>query len=120
MVPIPLIGISLLYRSHERHEFAWNNPINISIFNSLIELILLHVECTEIVPLELDGVLQPLKALKHRTLVQAVALARITIRLEEAVVWAEHVPSLLCCALQDNNHESTHKERSIHHLVRLI
>ena len=117
---VPLVGVTFFNRSHESHHLAGDDPVDVTILDAFKVLIFLHVEGLERVPVELDGVLQPLKALKHRTLVQAVALARITIRLEEAVVWAEHVPSLLCCALQDNNHESTHKERSIHHLVRLI
>ena len=69
MVTIPLICVSLLYRPHERHEFAWDNPIGVAVFDPLIELILLDVEGAEIVPLELDGVLQALQALQHRALV---------------------------------------------------
>lgn len=53
MMPVPLILISFFNRSHECHELAWNNPIDITIFDSLVELIFLDIKCTEIIPLEL-------------------------------------------------------------------
>ena len=63
VVAIPLVCISLLYGPHEGHEFPWNNPVDISILNSFIELIFLYVESAEIIPFELDGVLKPSQAL---------------------------------------------------------
>ena len=120
MMSVPLVCVTFLYRAHEGHELPWNDPIRITIFNSLIELILLHVECPEIVPLELDSVFESLQALQHSALVQTVAFARISIRLEQAVIWPEHVPSLFCSAFQNYYHEGTHKESSIDHLVCLV
>ena len=63
MMTVPLICISLLYWTHECHEFARDNPIYVTIFNSLIVFIFLHVERAEVVPFILDGILQSLKAL---------------------------------------------------------
>ena len=120
VVPVPLISVSLLYRPHERHKFTRNNPVHIAIFYSLIELVFFHVEGPEIIPLELDGVLEPLQTLQHGALVEAVALARVPVRLEQAVVGAEHVPGLLGGAFQDDDHEGTHEECPIYHFVRLV
>lgn len=69
MVPIPLIGISLLNRSHECHELARDNPIDVAVLNTLIELIFLYIESPEVIPLELDRVLQSLQTLQHGALV---------------------------------------------------
>lgn len=69
MVPVSLICITFLYRTHECHEFPRNNPIDITILDSLIKLVLLDIECAEIVPFELNGVLESLQALQHRALV---------------------------------------------------
>lgn len=99
MVAVPLVRISLLYGPHEGHEFAGNNPIDVAIFDSLVVLVFLDVEGPEVVPLELDGVLEALEALEHGALIQAVALAGVPVRLEQTVVGTEHVPRLLGCAL---------------------
>lgn len=63
VMAIPLIGISLLNRSHECHEFSRDNPINITIFYSFVVFIFFYVESTEVVPFVLDSVLQALEAL---------------------------------------------------------
>ena len=82
MVPVPLPGISFFYRSHESHEFAGNDPIDISILYSLVVLVLLHVKGPEIVPLEFNCVFQALEALQERTIVETVSFAGVSIRFE--------------------------------------
>ena len=79
MVTIPLICISLLYWSHEGHEFAWNDPVDITILNPFVEFIFFYVESTEIIPFELNGILESLKTLEHCTLVETVSFWCITI-----------------------------------------
>ena len=64
VVTITLICIPFLYGSHKCHEFTRNDPVGVAIFDSLVILVLFYIECSEIVPLELDGVLQALKALQ--------------------------------------------------------
>ena len=82
MVAVPLVCVSLLYWSHKGHEFAWNNPVGITIFYSLIELIFFYVECAEVVPFKFDGILEPLQTLQHCALIQAVAFACVSVWLE--------------------------------------
>lgn len=120
VVAVALVCVSLLDWSHEGHELAGNDPVHVAVLDALIELILLHVECPEVVPFELYRILQSLQALKHRALVQTVALASISIRFKQTVVRSEHVPCLLGRALQDYYHESTHQECAIDHLVSLV
>lgn len=120
VVAVPLIGIPLLDGSHESHELARNNPVDVSVLNSLVVLVLFHVEGSEVIPLELDGVLQALEALQQSALVQAVTLAGISIRLEQTVVRSEHIPGFLSSALKDYYHESTHQKCSVYHFVSFV
>ena len=64
MVTVALVGVSLLDGAHERHKFARDDPVDVAVLDTLKELVLLHVERFEVVPLELDSVLEPLKALQ--------------------------------------------------------
>ena len=47
--------LSLADWSHERHKLAWNNPVEVSLVDSLVLLIFLDVEVPEIIPTLLDG-----------------------------------------------------------------
>lgn len=82
VVAISLVSVSLLDGTHECHELAWDNPVKIAIFYSLVELVLLDVECLELVPPELDGILESLEALKECTLIKAVAFRGISVSLK--------------------------------------
>ena len=117
---VSLVCIPLLYGTHKCHELSRNDPVDITIFDSLIELIFFDIECPELVPLEFDSILQPLKTLQHSALVQAVAFACISVRFEKTMIWPEHIPSFFCRALQNNDHEGTHEEGTIHDFVPWI
>lgn len=120
VVAVSLIGVSLLNRPHKSHKLARNNPVDVAILNTLIILILLHVECSELVPFEFDGIFKALEALQESALIEAIALAGISIWFEQAVVGSKHIPSLLRRAFQNNDHESTHQKCSIDHLISLV
>jgi hypothetical protein len=64
MMTIPLILVSLFNRSHESHELSRNDPIKVTVLNSLIQLVLFDVESLESIPIELNSVLQALKHLQ--------------------------------------------------------
>lgn len=99
MVAVPLVGIPFFDGSHESHELARNYPVDVSILDSLVVLVLFNIEGSEVIPLELDGVLEALEALQQSALVQTVTLAGISVRLEQAVVRSKHVPGFFSCAL---------------------
>ena len=63
MLAITMSGISVLDWSHESSELTWDDPVEISVFNSLVVLILFDVEASEIVPAKLDSILEPLQDL---------------------------------------------------------
>jgi hypothetical protein len=50
----------MVNRSHEGNKLAWDDPVEISIFYSLVEFILLYIECLEVVPVVFDTLLQSL------------------------------------------------------------
>lgn len=45
----------LVYRTHKSDEFPWYNPIEITILNLFIVLILLIVKLSEVIPAMADG-----------------------------------------------------------------
>ena len=57
MMTISLVLVSLVDRAHESHEFARNDPVHVSVLDSLMELVFFDVESFEFVPVELNGVL---------------------------------------------------------------
>lgn len=63
MMTIPLDCISFLNRSHESHKFAWNDPVDITVFNSLKMFILFYIKSLEIIPLEFNRIFESLQTL---------------------------------------------------------
>jgi len=120
VMSISLVSVSLLNRAHECHEFPGNNPVKIAIFDSLVLLILLDVEGSEVIPFEFDGILESLQALEQSTLVEAVSLRGISVGFEKLLIGLEDLICLFSRALKDDNHETAHEECSINHFLRLF
>ena len=55
--------------------------------------------------------------MEKRAIVEAAAFRSITVVLKHGLVRAELLMGLLCCHLEDDDHEGTHQESSVHHLV---
>lgn len=79
MMPVSLVSISLLDGSHESHELAWNNPVEVSVLDPLVLLVLLDVEGLVDIPFEFDCVLQTLQALQESTLIETVTFGGVSI-----------------------------------------
>ena len=120
VMSISVMSISVLNWSHEGSELAWDDPVEVTILNSLIVLILLHVERAEVIPAESDGILETLQDMKQSAIVEACTLGCITIRLENRMIWCESVISLFCSHLQDDYHECAHQEGTVDHFVAWI
>ena len=60
MVAVFVILVSLLDGAHESYKLSWNNPVQVSVLYSFIELILFYIKCAEIVPAESYGVFKTL------------------------------------------------------------
>jgi len=89
MLAILMSGISGFDWTHKSDELSWDDPIQITVFNSLVVLVLFHVESFEIVPVEFNCVFQSLEDLKQRTVVEAVTFGCISVMLKKLVVWLE-------------------------------
>lgn len=57
MMAISLICVPLLNRSHEGHELTWDNPVDISVLDTLKVLILLDVEGFKVIPFKVYSML---------------------------------------------------------------
>jgi hypothetical protein len=53
MMSESLICITFLDRTHKRHEPSGDDPVEVSILDSFVMLVLLDVECPEVIPLVL-------------------------------------------------------------------
>ena len=60
MLTVAMLGVPVLNRPHEGHELAWNDPVEVAVLDTLVILILFHVECPEVVPSKAHGVLKAL------------------------------------------------------------
>ena len=83
MMPVSVMGVPVFNRAHEGSELVGDDPAEVTILNSLIILILLHVECTEVVPAKSDCVLEPLKDVKQCAIVKAASFGGITVGLKD-------------------------------------
>ena len=117
VVTVSVLSVSRLNRTHESHELAGNDPIKVTILDSLVVFVLLNIEGLEVIPSEFDGVLKTLEAVEQSAVVEAVALGGVSVCLEEGSVALELLVSLLGCHLKDDDHECSHEESSVDHLV---
>ena len=50
VMTISVIGISIFNWSHKGNELAWNNPVKVAVFYSLIILIFFDIKCSKVIP----------------------------------------------------------------------
>ena len=84
MMAVLVSSVTLLNGSHECHKLSGNDPVEISVFNLLVVLILFDVESFEVVPTESYGVLETLQTVSQGAVVEAVTLRGVSVGLE---VW---------------------------------
>ena len=84
---ISLFSVSLFDWSHEGSKLIRDDPVHVTVFDTLIKLVLFDDEGFELVPAELQSPLKALQAMVQRALVHAVSLTSISVRSEEVSVW---------------------------------
>ena len=72
-------------------------------------LVLPRIKRFEVIPSQLDGPLETLKAVKDGALILAGAPARIPISMQVRLVLPEHAEGLLSIPFENHDHEGTHK-----------
>ena len=81
---------NVVERAHEGDELVRDYPVEVSIFDLLVVLVLLVVELTELVPSESDCVFQALQAVQDRAGIAALQSVRsIAKRLELVMIGFE-------------------------------
>jgi len=82
VLAISVSGISVFDWTHESNKFAWDDPVEISIFNSLVVFVLFDVEASEIVPAKFNSVFEPLQYMQKCAIIEAITFACISVMLE--------------------------------------
>lgn len=78
-VAVAVHRVTLIHGAHEGQEFAWDDPVEITILNLLVVLILSRIESLEVIPSKSDGMLQTLKTMQNGALVLAGAAASVSV-----------------------------------------
>ena len=92
-------------RTHKGENLTRNNPVQITVFNFFVVLILLHIEFFEVVPAVLDGELQTLQYFQYLAVVRARTSARVSERHKYILNMLKFLPCLLSRSVQDDNLE---------------
>lgn len=114
------VWADLIDRAHKRDVLARDNPIQVTILDFLIILILLVVELSEVVPAEANGDFESLETVEDGAAVGAVAVACVPKRPEACLVRRESFPGDLRGLTQDDDHEGAHQIGSVGLLVEQI
>ena len=102
-------GVPHVNWSHEGDELARDDPVEVAVLDLLIMLVLSRIERLEVIPSELDGPLEALKAVQDGALVLAGAPTRIPIRVQVRLVALEQAEGLMGIYLENHDHKGAHK-----------
>lgn len=117
---IAMDSISFVDWAHEGQEFAWNDPVEVAIFDFLVVLVFLGIEGFEIIPAKADSFLKTFKTMEDSAIVVTLTLASISVCSNIWVISSELIVSLLCVHLEDNNHKGAHQIAGIRQLYIII
>jgi len=87
VLSISMFGISVFDWSHECCKLTWDNPVQVSILNSLIIFVFFDVERSEIIPSKSDTVFKTLKTMQKGAIIEAVSLGGISKVSEKMMIW---------------------------------
>lgn len=73
-----LLALITVNRSHKGDKLARDNPVEVTILNLLIMLILSSVKFIKFIPLHFDTELETLKAVLYGTFVRALSFTSIS------------------------------------------
>ena len=102
--------ISHVEWARERDELAWNSPVQVTILNFLVVLVLNNVEGLVVVPSELDAQMETIEAVLNSALVCTCSHGSVSKGRKFVMVWGEHFPGLGSRFVEDDYHECSHQE----------
>lgn len=107
------ISVCYIERAREGDELAGEDPIEVTVFNTLKVLIFLHIKFAIIIPSESNGVLQAEERVDDGVLIRAGAHRSVSEGDKLVVVAGETGPSVFSTALEHDDHEAAHEEGSV-------
>jgi hypothetical protein len=107
------VAVCLVQGARERYELAWKCPVEISVLDFFVVLVLLDVKRLVVIPPESHRVLKAGQAVVNRALVSARAHRRVTEWHELRVIWSEEFPRIHVAAAQDDDHVAAHEKCGI-------
>jgi len=99
--------------THECDEFAWDDPVYVSILHLFVVLVLFNVELVKDIPAHLYTEFKAFQAMFNCAFVVALTLAGVSIGTQQAVVRTECLPGLACSLAKDHNHIGSDQECAI-------
>lgn len=61
---VSMIGISIFNWSHKGYELAWDNPVKVTIFYSLVIFIFFYIKSSKVIPAKSYSCFKSLKDIK--------------------------------------------------------
>ena len=108
-VAIAVHGVTLIHGAHEGQEFAWDDPVEVTILNLLVVLILSRIEILEVIPSKSDGMLQTLKTMQDGALILAGAAASVSVGVKVGLILLEVLEGGMGIHFKDHDHEGAHE-----------
>ena len=84
-------------------ELAWDDPVHVTVLDSLIELVFSDVEGLDVEPAEFYAELEPSEAIEDCALVGAGKVGRVSEGAEWRLSVREWGPGLFCGAFKGND-----------------
>ena len=120
VLSISVLRILLFNRSHECHKLSRNDPVKITVLNTFIVFVLLHIEGPEIVPSKSYCKLESLQTMEECAIVEALTLGCIPVVSQYGMIRLKLSISILCFHLENDNHECAHQESTIDDFISWI
>ena len=120
-VPIGLLlARNSVHRAHKSEELARNDPVEVTILDLLVVLILFDIELGEVVPLLLERKLETLQTVLHSALIETLTLACVTVAAEEWRIRSQQLHNLIGIFFKNDEHECSHEEGRIGHVHSVV
>lgn len=116
---VPVNRVSLVHWSHKGQKFAWNDPVEVTIFNFFVMLIFTSIKGLKVVPSEFDCVFEALKAMQNSAFVLTRAATGISVGVQIGLVLLEDSERLVGVHLEDDDHEGAHQVCRIRQLGKI-
>jgi len=92
----------------ESDELSWNDPVEITVLDLLIELVVSEVESLDVEPLELDGIFKTSKTVQDTTSVGRVGITGVSVLSERRLDLGEGFPGFFGGLSEDADAETAH------------